>query len=60
MEPYIPVEIHYPEIIRTVFPGEGIFYAVGEEAMYMVYDTWIQEGMKTNEFPVKVDYRYKK
>ncbi|CDX02498.1 Alpha-tubulin suppressor and related RCC1 domain-containing protein-like protein [Desulfitobacterium hafniense] len=60
MEPYIPVEIHYPEIIRTVFPGEGIFYAAGEEAMYMVYDTWIQEGMKTNEFLVKVDYRYKK
>lgn len=47
-------------LIRIVWKKISMVPAAGEETMYMVYDTWIHEGMKTNEFPVKVDYRYKK
>ena len=57
-EPYKPVQIEYPEKVTAIFPGEGIFYAAGQENMYMVYSSWIQQGMKSKEFPKKLDYRY--
>jgi len=57
-EPYAPIEIVYPEKITTIFQGEGTLYAAGQENMYIVESTWIQEGMKSEEFPQKVNYRY--
>jgi alpha-tubulin suppressor-like RCC1 family protein len=58
--PYSPVEIKYPEKMQAIFPGEGIFYAAGQEYLYTANSTWIQEGMQTKEFPQKTNYRYKK
>lgn len=58
--PYSPVEIKYPEKIISIFPGEGVFYVAGQENMYIVYSSWIREGMKTNVFPQKLDYQYTK
>jgi alpha-tubulin suppressor-like RCC1 family protein len=53
-----PVKIPYPEKIIAVFPGEGMFYVASEEHMYMIFSTWLEDGMASEEFPQKLEYHY--
>jgi hypothetical protein len=47
---FAPFEIVYPEKIVAVFPGEGLFYVMGERHMYRVDSTWLDEGMISYDF----------